>query len=112
MAVFNRLRLPVCQGRSHTRQGTRMTQTHTLRPEVLAFAQMMELRLREKDADKGTSWKEKQIIDLTVNVCTAARMIEKNIFPLNDAVSIKALVDMANHCMMLADVAGALGQAQ
>lgn len=34
-----------------------MNQQIELRPEVLAFARLMEQRLREKDADKGQSWK-------------------------------------------------------
>jgi len=79
-----------------------------LRPEVLAFALLMEARLREKDADKGQGWKKKTDIDLTVNVCTAARQIEQALFPHKNERSIKALVDMSNHCMMLADVLGAL----
>lgn len=83
--------------------------THNeLRPEVLAFARLMEQRLREKDEDKRQSWKEKHIIDLTVNICSAARRIETELFPIKGKQSIKSLVDMANHCMMLADVAGAL----
>ncbi|ADE10449.1 hypothetical protein [Sideroxydans lithotrophicus] len=79
-----------------------------LRPEVLAFALLMESRLRAKDADKGQGWKKKTDIDLTVNVCTAARHIEQSLFPHKGENSIKALVDMSNHCMMLADVLGAL----
>lgn len=88
------------------------TRLHSvLRPEVLAFAMLMELRLREKDADKGKSWKEKSYIDLTVNICSAARRIETELFPWKNARSVKALADMANHCMILADVAGALNAA-
>lgn len=83
-------------------------QVQELRPEVLAFALLMEQRLREKDADKGQGWKKKTDIDLTVNVCTAACQIEQSIFPHKDERSIKALVDMSNHCMMLVDVLGAL----
>ena len=79
-----------------------------LRPEVLAFALLMEQRLREKDADKGQGWQKKTDIDLTVNVCTAARSIEQALFPHRGDRSIKALVDMSNHCMMLTDVLGAL----
>lgn len=79
-----------------------------LRPEVMAFALLMEARLREKDADKGQGWKRKSDIDLTVNVCTAARQIEQALFPHKGERSVKALVDMSNHCMMLADVLGTL----
>lgn len=79
-----------------------------LRPEVLAFALLMEQRLREKDAEWGQGWKRKADTDLTVNICTAARQIEQSIFPHKGERSIKALVDMSNHCMMLADVLGAL----
>jgi len=83
-------------------------QVQELRPEVLAFALLMEARLREKDADKGQGWKKKTDIDLTVNICAAARSIEQSLFPHRGERSIKALVDMSNHCMMLTDVLGAL----
>jgi hypothetical protein len=71
----------------------------------------MEQRLRDKDADKGQGWKRKTDISLTVNVCTAARDIEQSLFPHKGERSIKSLVDMSNHCMMLADVLGALSEA-
>lgn len=87
-------------------------QVQELRPEVLAFALLMEQRLRDKDADKdadkGQGWKQKTDIDLIVNICTAARDIEQGLFPYKGERSIKSLVDMSNHCMMLADVLGAL----
>lgn len=86
-----------------------MTTTIKLRPEVAAFALLMESRLCDKDEDKGQGWKKKTAIDLTVNVCTAARSIEQALFPMQDR-SIKALVDMSNHCMMLADIIGALNE--
>jgi len=88
-----------------------MNQQIEPRPEVLAFARLMEQRLRDKDAEKGSSWKEKNTIDLVVNICAASRRIEMDLHPLkNDEITLKALVDMANHCMMLADVMGAPGR--
>ena len=80
-----------------------------LRPELLAFALLMEQRLRDKDEYKGQrGWQDKMPVDLTVNVTSAARRIEQALFPYKGAQSVKALLDMANHCMMLADVSGAL----
>lgn len=86
-------------------------QVQELRPEVLAYALLMEQRLRDKDADKGQGWKRKTDISLIVNICTAARDIEQGLFPYKGERSIKSLVDMSNHCMMLADVLGALSEA-
>jgi len=37
-----------------------------LRPEVMAFALLMEQRLRDKDAEKGQSWREMAVSDLYV----------------------------------------------
>ncbi len=84
-------------------------QVQELRPEVMAFALLMEARLRQKDADKGQQgWKRKSINDLTVNVATSGRNITQSIFPNKGDRSVQALVDMSNHCMMLADGLGAL----
>ncbi len=85
-------------------------QVQELRPEVTAFALLMEARLREKDADKGQRWKDKTEIDHIVDICTASRRIVQDLFPFKEERSVKALVDMANRCMMLADVLGELEQ--
>jgi len=82
-----------------------------LRPEVLAFALLMEQRLREKDADKGQSWKNADMNRLRVAAISKAGMLEQSICtwtgPLNVYLS-KHSIDLANYAMMIADVAGAL----
>ena len=89
-------------------------QLHELRPEVLAFALLMEQRLAEKDADKGLSWKQWDVPHLKVAMVSKASrmelaMVEVQHFnhPLSGATT-KHAVDLANYCMMIADVAGAL----
>lgn len=94
-----------------------------LRPEVLAFALLMEARLREKDADKGQSWKDKSPFGLStaalakasfVQTCIAKPGLKSTSFAGDLPVAKLALedskhvVDVANFCMMLADVSGAL----
>lgn len=82
-------------------------QVQELRPEVLAFALLMEQRLREKDADKGTSWKNMNHDVLRVHASSKMSRLETSILHdlPHDAVHA---VDLANYCMMIADVAGAL----
>ena len=79
-----------------------------LRPEVLAFALLMEARLREKDADKGQGWKEADIGNLQVCVTAKNMALDRTItYGTNESVALHA-VDIANYSMMIADVAGAL----
>lgn len=84
-----------------------------LRPEVMKFALLMETRLRLKDADKGQSWKTMGLHDLGVPMTSKAVQLERELDglqhgrPLSVAVT-KHTVDLANFCMMIADVAGAL----
>lgn len=83
-----------------------------LRPEVLAFALLMEQRLREKDAEwGGNSWKDADIGNL--QVCATAKIfsIETAILKGPEKDAIKHSVDLANYAMMIADVAGALDEA-
>ena len=75
-----------------------------LRPEVLAFALLMEQRLREKDADKGDSWKRKKLAELEV----AAGVKLSSAYASNPITAARHAIDLANYCMMIADVAGAL----
>lgn len=80
-----------------------------LRPEVRAFARMMEQRLREKDADKGQSWKASGAGNLRVAMFSKASRLERGLAGDQlDPECIKHAVDLANYCMMIADVAGAL----
>ncbi|MEW5905125.1 MAG: hypothetical protein AB1722_12380 [Pseudomonadota bacterium] len=79
-----------------------------LRPEVLAFALLMELRLREKDADRGgNSWQNATLIELFTPMMSKAIAVEKAIFRTKESPN-KHAIDLANYCMMIADVAGAL----
>lgn len=79
-----------------------------LRPEVLAFALLMEQRLREKDADKGQRWKQKSIAELGVDVCMMNRRLEIASYQDDSSLTVRVAVDHANICMFIADVAGAL----
>ena len=80
-----------------------------LRPEVLAFAQLMEAKLRAHDADRGaTGWKTATPWDLW-------RWLEREVGELRladrngDLAAIgREAADVANFAMMLADVRGAL----
>jgi len=74
-----------------------------LRPEVLAFARLMEERLREKDEDKGSSWKDKTDLSLLVAMIPKFHLLEGSIQRGRNRNTIHA-VDLANYCMMIADV--------
>jgi len=78
-----------------------------LRPEVLAFALLMEQRLREKDADKGGSWKGMTASALFTPFLSKAFAVEKGIFHGKMPYTEHA-IDVANYAMMIADVSGAL----
>lgn len=82
----------------------------TLRPEVLAFARLMEQRLREKDADKGQGWKDLPAGHLRVAMFSKAGRLERAIIsqPTEMNECVTDAVDLANYCMMIADVSGAL----
>jgi hypothetical protein len=84
-------------------------QVQELRPEVLAFALLMEERLRGHDSDKAASWKSMSGRYLVVHTCSKSLALEtavRNEFedPTRHAV------DLANYCMMIADVNGALSE--
>lgn len=81
-----------------------------LRPEVMAFALLMEARLREKDVDrKGSSWKTADADNLLVHATAKTYSIDAALSIRGDEVeAAKHAVDLANYCMMIADVAGAL----
>lgn len=76
-----------------------------LRPEVLAFALMMEARLREKDADKGDSWRDLSAYQLSTHALSSALRLADDVVPEN---RVKRAVNVANYCMMIAGVGGAL----
>jgi hypothetical protein len=79
-----------------------------LRPEVFAFAQMMERRLREKDAARGQSWKEMSVFGLCKAVRIKSSYMQTEIAINTRMADSKPAVDIANFCMMIADVSGQL----
>lgn len=79
-----------------------------LRPEIQAFALLMEKRLREKDAEKGQSWKGKTMFGLSTSALAKASFMQSEIAKHQSSTFIKHAVDIANFCMMIADVAGEL----
>lgn len=82
-------------------------QVQELRPEVLAFALMMEAELRKKDAERGgDSWKIMPPGDLLISATAQMLHAEKAI--TNGEEYIKHIVHAANYCMMAADVSGGL----
>ena len=81
-----------------------------LRPEVLAFALLMEQRLRDKDETKGKSWKDMDIDNLRVCAVVKCYQAEQEIHKGDMTATARSVVDLANYAMMIADVAGALEQ--
>lgn len=80
-----------------------------LRPEVMAFALLMEARLREKDADWGCAgWKEATLFGLSTAALAKASFVQTGIAKNHCVADIKHVVDISNYFMMIADVAGAL----
>jgi hypothetical protein len=86
-------------------------QVQELRPEVLAFALLMEQRLREKDAERGgNSWKNASAKEIVIPTTAKALHLDnvvRDVYHLNLS-PIKHAVDLANYAMMIADVVGAL----
>lgn len=86
-------------------------QVQELRPEVMAFALLMEQRLRDKDAEHGgNSWQSasaKEIVIPTTAKALHLDSVVRDVHHLNLS-PIKHAVDLANYAMMIADVAGAL----
>lgn len=81
-----------------------------LRPEVLAFAQLMEAELRLRDEQKGVSYADIRTSKLQSELSDAVRTLEVTIFgdptPLTSVATRAALV--ANLAMFLAVVEGGL----
>ena len=86
-----------------------MSEQINLRPEVLAFARLMEQRLRDHDADKrgAASWKTASEGDLIVHAISKGMQLEQAV-RCGFVSRNRHAVDLANYCMMIADVAGAL----
>lgn len=82
-----------------------------LRPEVQAFAQMMELRLRAHDEKKGTSWKKEEAASFLLLTRQRLNALERTLQKKTRTDADSLIVaheasDAANFCMMLADVFG------
>lgn len=88
-----------------------MSTTLTLRPEVLAFAILMEERLSQKDEDKGQRWKSKDPFDLICDTGLASHRLRYAVTENDISSTIRIAVDLANFSMMVADVSGALNGA-
>ena len=82
--------------------------TKQLRPEVLAFAQLMEQRLRSKDAERGTSWKHMHEGDLMVPAAAKTYAMDRAMQNDDRDAVIKHAIDVGNYCMFIADATGAL----
>ena len=84
------------------------TEMKQLRPEVLRFALLMEQRLCEKDEDKGSRWKSKTPADLIVDTGLTAHRLMKSVTKNETYKIVRHAIDLANYCMMVADVSGSL----
>lgn len=95
-----------------------------LRPEVLAFARLMEENLRKHDGDRGPQgWKGDDPFDLVRRIVSGEDADEGELVELECALRewchrsadqgkalnvAKEAADVANFCMMIADVVGGL----
>lgn len=77
-----------------------------LRPEILKFAGLMEMKLIKHDPARGRSWKSR---DMKHNMKHIRDILEELELAVETGrkVGVKA-ADLANHAMMLADTAGDL----
>lgn len=72
-----------------------------LRPDVLAFACLMETKLRKHDAKRGQSWKQDDVRDLFDRLTDEAKELRRALNGRGDVVD--ECVDVANFAMMVAD---------
>ncbi|MCW5625068.1 MAG: hypothetical protein KIT73_10160, partial [Burkholderiales bacterium] len=79
-----------------------------VRPEVLAFALLMEERLREKDAERaGNSWQRRgNLRQIGIALLSKAMAVDAAI--IAGGHGLNHAVDAANYAMMVADLSGAL----
>lgn len=78
-----------------------------IRPEILAFAMLMEQRMRDHDAEKGRSWKEMSAQNLAAYACVKATALSAATRH-NSVFQLRHAIDLANYSMMTADVLGGL----
>ncbi len=77
-----------------------------LRPELLKFAGLMEMKLIKHDPARGRSWKSGDMPYYLHRVRAILAELEEAV-ESGHKVGVKA-ADLANHAMMLADLAGDL----
>jgi hypothetical protein len=77
-----------------------------LRPEVKRFAGLMEMKLLKHDPALGQQWKDKEPVDVFSHINDLMNELEVAISN-NRRIGLKA-ADVANHAMILADLAGEL----
>lgn len=70
-----------------------------IRPEVAAFAEMMESVLSDHDGNKGDSWKDIDVGDLWPKF--QEKYDDLCCFCSNDQDDQENLIDLANYAMML-----------
>ncbi len=82
-----------------------MSALPVIRPELLAFALLLERRLRAHDATKGEGWKRKGAVDHLIGCQASALHLKVQNAPERNA---QLALDAANRAMFLLDVTGFL----
>lgn len=85
-----------------------MDEELTPRPEVLAFAQAIERRLRKHDHDWGNSWKEVPTGPLMLDLYLKVAKLHDALITHNKERILSAAGSVGAHAMFVADVAGNL----
>jgi hypothetical protein len=78
-----------------------------MRPEIKKFAGLMELKLLKHDPARGESWKSGGDSEHHLERISFISVELEKAVEARDRVGLKA-ADLANHAMMLADIAGDL----
>lgn len=79
-----------------------------LRPEVQAYAEAIEMRLRKHDADWGTSWKTAPTDILLRHLADKVENLETAVEYDDPTNTLKQAASVGAHAMFVADVCGAL----
>lgn len=83
------------------------------RPEVAAFAALMERELRTNDERRGRArWKDMSAIDLLSGLHRDAVKLHDALLAGDTAKIVEQCADVANMAMMIADVSGGLAPAK
>jgi len=80
--------------------------SQNLRPEIVRFAGLMEMKLLKHDPARGQSWKSGDAEYHLQRIKAIVDELQIAVFN-SEKIGIKA-ADLANHAMMLADQAGEL----